>query len=62
MYYVQVSFVGEAGVDTGGPSREFWRLFSSGVAEVYCVQNEMGKHFLDKNVPALQVICTCTCI
>ncbi len=33
----QVHFVGEEGVDTGGPSREFWRLFASGVSSSYCV-------------------------
>ena len=51
----QVHFVGEEGVDTGGPSREFWRLFASGVSSSYCVSNDSGECFLDKNVPALQV-------
>ena len=57
---IQVHFVGEAGIDTGGPSREFWRLFASGVADKYCISNERGQYFFDKNVPALQ-LCTHTC-
>ena len=28
---LQVCFVGESVVDTGGPSREFWHLFATGI-------------------------------
>ena len=47
-------FVGETAVDTGGPSREFWRLLAIGIEKKYCRVGENGC-FLDKNVPALQV-------
>ena len=56
---IQVHFVGEAGIDTGGPSREFWHLFASGVADKYCISNETRQYFFDKNVPALQVYACC---
>lgn len=45
----------EAGVDTGGPMREFYRLFAKGVTEKYCVSNRSGQCFPVKNVLALQV-------
>ncbi len=45
----------EAGVDTGGPLREFYRLFALGVTEKYCIRNESGECFPLKNVIALQV-------
>ena len=41
----------ESGIDTGGLSREFWRLFAKGVDDVYCI----GDRIFSKNVPALQV-------
>lgn len=44
-------------MDTGGPSREFWRLLVCGVREKYCVSvNGAGSSF-DRNMQALQV-CT----
>ena len=46
----------EAGVDTGGPTREFYRLFAKGVTEQYCVSNSSGQSFLMKNVLELQVL------
>ena len=46
----------EAGIDTGGPTREFYRLCAKGVTEQYCVSNGSGQSFLMKNVLALQVI------
>ena len=51
----QVHFVSESGIDTGGPSREFWRLFVEGVASSYCIGNDHQQFFFNKNVPALQV-------
>ena len=47
-------FVGEAAIDTGGPSRELWRLFGTGILESHCRSGPEGC-FFDKNVPALQV-------
>ena len=55
MSVVQVSFVSEAGVDTGGPLRKFYHLFAKGVTEKYCVSNSSGQCFPMENVPALQV-------
>lgn len=52
--YIQVCFVGEAAIDTGGPSREFFRLLATGVEAEYCRCGENGC-FLNKNVSALQV-------
>ena len=46
--------MGEEGIDTGGPSREFWRLFMHSVDKTYFVGNE-GKQTLARNVPALEV-------
>ncbi len=40
---MKVLFVGESGVDTGGPSREFWWLFGTGIAASYCVANDKGQ-------------------
>ncbi|XP_064389314.1 uncharacterized protein LOC135337323 isoform X2 [Halichondria panicea] len=51
---LRVSFVSEAAVDTGGPLREFYRLFAKGVTEKYCTSNESGQCFPLKNVVALQ--------
>lgn len=51
---LKVHFVGEEGIDTGGPSREFWRLFVKEVVDLYCI-GEPGKCLFIKNVPALQV-------
>lgn len=48
--------MGESAVDTGGPSREFWRLLAIGKKK-YCRVGENGC-FFDKNVPALQVMHT----
>ena len=42
-------------VDTGGPSREFWRLFMCAVGERYTLGGELGKVF-DRNIVALQVL------
>lgn len=46
--------MGEAAIDTGGPSREFFRLLATGVEAEYCRCGENGC-FLNKNVSALQV-------
>lgn len=51
----QVQFVDEEAVDTGGPSREFWRLFGLGVMKQYCIGEE-GICLFVKNVPALEVL------
>ena len=52
-FLLQVTFVNEWAVDTGGPSREFWRLFVGGAVETYCI----GKRncIFTRNTPALQV-------
>lgn len=49
--------MGESGLDTGGPSREFWRLLMTAFKTEYCYSAE-GGCFLCKNVPAMQV-CPC---
>ena len=46
----------EEAVDTGGPSREFWRLVMQGIQNKYC-HGEEGKMVFARNTPALQV-CT----
>lgn len=50
---IQVSFVGEFGIDHGGPLREFFRLFSLGCSEMYLKGSEKGKYF-DGNAAAVQ--------
>ena len=50
----RVHFVGESGVDTGGLSREFWRLVVVDIVQQYCI-GEPGFSLFVKNVPALQV-------
>ena len=44
----------EQGIDTGGLSREFWRLFLNEVVKIYRV-GDPGKCLFLKNVSALQV-------
>ena len=44
----------EQGVDTGGLTREFWRLFLNEVVRTYCI-GDPGKCLFVKNVSALQV-------
>ena len=44
----------EEAVDTGGPSREFWRLIVQGIEDKYC-HGEKGKMVFARNTPALQV-------
>lgn len=51
---IQVCFVGESAVDTGGPAREFWRLLMVGLESDYCRSGE-GGCFLERNVSAIQV-------
>ena len=51
---MQVQFVGEEAVDTGGPTREFWRLFIQEVVRHYCVGDSEMCLFV-KNLPALEV-------
>ncbi len=46
-------------IDTGGPSRVFWRLFVKEVSEKYCM-GDVGMCLFLKNVPALEV-CVCVC-
>ena len=50
----QVQFVGKEAVDTGGPTREFWRLFIQEVVRHYCV-GDSGMCLFAKNIPALEV-------
>ncbi len=49
-----MSFVGEEAVDTGGPSRGFWRLVMKDVCHKYCHGDERRMVFA-RNVPTLQV-------
>ena len=44
----------EEAIDTGGPTREFWRLLVEEVVKEYCV-GDPGMSIFTKNVPALQV-------
>ena len=47
--------MGEEAVDTGGPSREFWRLIMYEIKDKFCRGKE-GCMVFDRNTPALQVI------
>ena len=47
-------FIGEPAVDTGGPSREFWRLLMLEVNNTFCVGGDEAKVFV-RDVPAIQV-------
>lgn len=63
--YFQVFFVGEPAIDTGGPTREFWRLLNIALQEHYFVGTE-GKKIFIHNVPAIEVFilkeyCLCAC-
>lgn len=49
-----MEFVGEPGVDTGGPSREFWSLLCKEIASEYC-RGQPGKLVFERNTQALQV-------
>ena len=49
-----MNFAGEDANDTGGPSREFWRLFVREVCEEYFAGVD-GKLTLLRNIPALEV-------
>lgn len=40
---IQIYFVGEEAVDTGGPRREFWRLLLLEAQEKYCIGSEGEK-------------------
>lgn len=51
---LQVCFVGEPAIDTGGPSREFWSLLVRTVSANLCIGVDGKKTFLH-DVPALQV-------
>ena len=44
----------EEAVDTGDPTREFWRLILEAIVDKYFV-GEVGKMVFDRNTPALQV-------
>lgn len=44
----------EEAVDTGGPSREFWRLFTYAVMERYCI-GDAGCCLFVRNTPAVEV-------
>ena len=44
----------EEAADTGGPTREFWRLITEGIREKFCTGEE-GKMAFERNTPALQV-------
>ena len=44
---VQISFVDEDAIDTGGPRREYWRLLSENVQAQYC-KGQKGKVVFEK--------------
>lgn len=44
----------EVSVDTGGPSREFWRMLVEEIARHYCM-GDPGRTLFVKNIPALHV-------
>lgn len=50
---LNVHFAFESGIDTGGRSREFWRLFCISVVENYCTGDPTHCVFM-KSVPSLQ--------
>ena len=54
----KVVFVREDAADTGGPTREFWRLITEGRREKFCTGEE-GKMVFERNTPALQNILEC---
>ncbi|XP_065917601.1 uncharacterized protein [Dysidea avara] len=51
---INVTFVGEPAVDTGGPSREFWYLLVKGIAAQYC-RGIDGKLTFERDIQALQL-------
>ena len=51
---MQICFVGEHAIDTGGPSREFWSLLVKCIDDNLCTGKERNKVFTH-DVPALQV-------
>lgn len=55
-FFLQVTFVNESGIDNGGPSREFWRLFKKAAAQRYCMGSP-GNCVFFKDTPALLVGC-----
>ena len=54
MRLIKVTFVGEAGIDYGGPKREFFCLLIKAFEESDIMYGGMKK-FLTGNVPAIQV-------
>ena len=51
---MQVTFVGEGGIDSGGPRREFFRILAREAARMY-MKGHDGAKYMDANVTALQV-------
>ena len=51
---MEVSFVGEEAVATGGPSRVFWRVLMHAIQNKDC-RGEEGSMVFDRNTPALRV-------
>ena len=51
---IQVCFVGEPAIDTGGPSREFWSLLVKCINDNLCTGKDGNKVFFH-DVSALQV-------
>ena len=49
-----MTFVGEGGIDYGGPRREFFRLFAHETAASYFIGPEDAK-YMQSNCTALQV-------
>ena len=54
LLFIKVSFVGEEAVDTGGPSREYWRIIMHDIKQKYC-HGQDGKLVFNRNILALQV-------
>lgn len=49
-----MTFVGEGGIDHGGPRREFFRMLADEAARTYMIGRDHAK-YMDANVTALQV-------
>ena len=57
----QVKFVGEGGIDYGGPRREFFRLLALTAKETLFIGTGDQK-FFNTNVSAIQVRCYNYCV
>ena len=62
LYLCKVNFIGEGGIDHGGPRREFFLILAHEAAVSY-MRGGDGDKYMAPNVTALQVFtCTLVCI